>query len=175
MQTTTTSSNAADDAELVLREPTVADGGQMWRLARDSGGLDLNTSYAYLLFARDFAPTCRIATLAGEPAGFVLGYLRPSAPDTLFVWQVATSPHARGRSLASAMLRDLLTSTEARFVEATITTDNLASHRLFRSLTKGHEGAEVREEPLFGEDVFPDNQPAENLVRVGPFNFAGGH
>lgn len=155
--------------EVRITEPGVADGAHMWRLARDSGGLDLNTSYAYLLFARDFAATCRIAWLGEEAAGFVLGYLRPEAPDTLFIWQVATSPHARGRSLASRMLRDLLAATGARFIEATITADNVASHRLFRSLTKDWPGAEVREAPLFSAEDFPDNMPAENLVTVGPF------
>ena len=57
----------------------------MWRLARDGGTLDLNTSYAYLLLARDFAATSRLAVRDGEGVGFVLGYLRPAAPETLFV------------------------------------------------------------------------------------------
>lgn len=146
----------------------------MWRLARDSGGLDLNTSYAYLLFAHDFAATCRIADLDGHPAGFVLGYLRPTLPDRLFVWQVATSPQARGRSLAGHMLRDLLAATGARYVEATITADNAASHGLFGSLTRGWPGAEVHQQPLFATTDFPDGQHAEALVTVGPFDPAGG-
>lgn len=164
----------ATTAELSIVAPRIDDGRHLWRLARDSGGLDLNTSYAYLLFARDFSATSRIARLAGEPVGFVLGYLRPEAPDTLFVWQVATTPQARGRSVASRMLRDLLAATGATYVEATITAENVASHRLFRSLVTGHPGATVREEPLFATAHFPDSKPAENLVVVGPFDAAGG-
>ena len=43
----------------------------MWRVARDSGTLDLNTSYAYLLLARDFAQTSRIAVHDGAVVGFI--------------------------------------------------------------------------------------------------------
>src|SRR5690606_9693805 len=74
---------------VAVRPPTLHDGAHMWRLARDSGALDLNTSYAYLLFARDFARTCRVAVVENEVVGFVLGYRRPDEPETLFVWQIA--------------------------------------------------------------------------------------
>ena len=76
----------------------------MWRLARDSGALDLNTSYAYLLFARDFADTCKVAVVDGEVVGFVLGYRRPTEPETLFVWQIAVDARLRGHGLAARLL-----------------------------------------------------------------------
>ncbi len=40
------SDEPATTAPVTLRPPTLEDGGHMWRLARDSGALDLNTSYA---------------------------------------------------------------------------------------------------------------------------------
>src|SRR5690625_98964 len=61
------------ESRITLRSPALSDGGHMWRLARDSGALDLNTSYAYLLFARDFADTCRVAVVDGEVVGFEIG------------------------------------------------------------------------------------------------------
>src|SRR5699024_7038668 len=87
-----------------LRAPGIADGKHMWRLARDSQVLDLNTSYAYLLWARDFARTSVLATLDGAPAGFITGYMRPDAPDTLMIWQVAVDEASRGHGLAGRML-----------------------------------------------------------------------
>src|SRR5690625_7094638 len=49
-------------ADLLFRSPDLSDGGGMWRVARDSRTLDLNSSYTYLLFARDFAATDRKST-----------------------------------------------------------------------------------------------------------------
>ena len=139
----------------------------MWRLARDSGSLDLNTSYAYLLFARDFAETCRIVEVGGETAGFVLGFRRPSDPQTIFVWQVAVDPAFRGRQLGLRMLRDL--AANAEYIEATITADNTASQRLFASLARSHDTALDRR-GLFATEDFPDGQKAEGLVRIGPMH-----
>lgn len=82
----------------------------MWRIARDSQVLDLNASYAYVLWCRDFAGTSVVATVNGEVVGFVTGYRRPKQPATLMVWQVAvdeqlrtgTSRRSRGRTSSSS-------------------------------------------------------------------------
>ena len=142
----------------------------MWRLARDSGSLDLNTSYAYLLFARDFAETCRIVEVGGETAGFVLGFRRPSDPKTIFVWQVAVDPDFRGRQLGLRMLRDL--AADADYIEATITADNTASQRLFASLARSYDTA-LNRSGMFATEDFPDGQKAEGLVRIGPMHTTG--
>ena len=76
--------------DLRLDHPGVEDGAAIWRIARDSRTLDLNSSYSYLLWCRDFAGTSVVARDAGgEPVGFVTGYFRPERPHTLVVWQVA--------------------------------------------------------------------------------------
>lgn len=80
----------------------------MWRIARDSQALDLNSSYSYLLWCRDFAGTSVVARGEdGGPIGFVTGYVRPERPQTLVVWQVAVDDEHRGRGLAGAMLDGL--------------------------------------------------------------------
>lgn len=140
----------------------------MWRIARDSGALDLNTSYAYLLFARDFAATCRVAVVGGDVAGFVLGYRRPDDPDTLFVWQIAVDTGQRGRQLAGLLLAEV--SADARFVEASITADNTASQRLFARFAAAHD-APLHRSDLFAATDFPDaGHAAEGLVRIGPLS-----
>lgn len=153
------------EPRIALRSPALSDGGHMWRLARDSGALDLNTSYAYLLFARDFADTCRVAVVDGEVVGFVLGYRRPTEPETLFVWQIAVDPSQRGKQLAGRLLTSVAAG--ARFVEASITADNTASQRLFERFARD-QGAELTRGEFLAASDFPDGHDAEGLVRIGP-------
>src|SRR5699024_330219 len=94
-------------ADLRFRSPDLTDGGGMWRVARASRTLDLNSSYTYLLFARDFAATSRVAISAGEVVGFVIGYLRPEAEDRLFIWQIAVDQSQRGQGVAARLLEAL--------------------------------------------------------------------
>lgn len=140
----------------------------MWRLARDSQVLDLNSSYAYLLWARDFADTSVVAEVGDESAGFVSGFRRPDQPDTLMVWQVAVSENHRGQGLARRMLDHLAAEQDFSHLETTITPDNDASIALFTSFADAHD-AQVEREPVFTADAFPDGHDTELLFRIGPF------
>ncbi|MFJ4773246.1 diaminobutyrate acetyltransferase [Streptomyces uncialis] len=164
---------------LRIDRPTVADGGALWRIARDSRTLDLNSSYSYLLWCRDFAGTSVVARDAdGQPVGFITGYIRPTRPGTLVVWQVAVDSAHRGRGLAAALLDGLtgrVTADRAsapvalNSLETTITPGNTASERLFLSYAERH-GLAVDREVLFGAGVFPDGgHDPEILYRIGPF------
>ncbi|MER6919814.1 diaminobutyrate acetyltransferase [Streptomyces spiralis] len=156
-----------------VERPAVADGAALWRLAKDSGTLDVNSSYSYLLWCRDFAATSAVARGAdGEPVGFVTGYVRPDRPRTLLVWQVAVDAGHRGKGLAARLL-DALTARVAAergltAVETTITPGNTASERLFTSYAARHN-APVEREVLFGTEQFPDGpHDPEVLYRIGP-------
>ena len=73
---------------LKLDTPRVDDGAAFWRIARDSRVLDLNSSYSYLLWCRDFAATSVVARDGnGDPVGFITGYVRPQQEQTLLIWQ----------------------------------------------------------------------------------------
>lgn len=144
---------------LSLGRAEVADGAELWRIARGTGELDLNSPYTYLLWCRDFADTTVVARDAsGRPVGFVTGYLRPEAPRTLFVWQVAVEDSHRGSGVAGALLDALSARVAAEhglsLVEATVTPGNVASDRLFRSFARRH-GAAVTREVLFPSAAFP--------------------
>ncbi|MGC5614754.1 diaminobutyrate acetyltransferase [Georgenia sp. Z1491] len=153
----------------ILR-PARAHGAGMWRVARDSGALELNTSYAYLLWARDFAATTRVAVTGGDVAGFVSGYLRPDAPERLFVWQVAVDERLRGQGVAARLLDDLLAGNPGvTTLETTITEDNAASRRLFASFAERH-GAGLATEPGFEAGDFPDGHDAEVLHVITPLH-----
>ncbi|WP_405769670.1 diaminobutyrate acetyltransferase [Streptomyces sp. NBC_00080] len=166
----------AAQTDLRIDSPSVEDGAALWRLAKESGTLDLNSSYSYLLWCRDFAATSAVARAeGGEPVGFVTGYVRPEDPQTLLVWQVAVDAAHRGRGLAAALL-DGLTARVAverplTAVETTITPGNTASERLFTSFADRH-GATVTREVLFGAGLFPDGpHDPEVLYRIGPLAF----
>jgi L-2,4-diaminobutyric acid acetyltransferase len=155
--------------EARFRKPTLHDGKHLWRMARDSQVLDLNSSYSYLLWCRDFAETSILATVDEQPAGFITGYLRPNEPDTLMVWQVAVDESFRGRRLAGSMLDRLVRETGALRLETTITDDNEASIRLFTGFAERRD-AELEREPLFTRDQYPDKHDTEFLFRIGPLN-----
>ncbi|MCX4761057.1 diaminobutyrate acetyltransferase [Streptomyces sp. NBC_01275] len=165
----------AAQADLLIDRPSVADGAALWHIAKESGTLDLNSSYSYLLWCRDFAATSAVARAEdGTPAGFVTGYVRPDSPHTLLVWQVAVDPAHRGRGLAAALLDGLTAQVAAAYpltaVETTISPGNTASERLFASYAERH-GASVAREVLFDAGLFPDGpHDPEVLYRIGPLS-----
>lgn len=174
-----TSSSAASHARVShpigtrIVAPVLAHGAGMWRVAADSGELDLNSSYMYLLFARDFAATCRVALEGDRVVGFVLGYRRPDEPRCLFVWQIAVDESHRGQRLAGRLLDALVDSAgdapaTVRFVETTITDDNAASQRVFARFALDRK-ARHDTTSLLKTAHFPDDHQPERLHRIGPF------
>ncbi|WP_436838567.1 diaminobutyrate acetyltransferase [Nocardia nova] len=154
----------------VIRAPRVTDGATMWQIAVDSQVLDANTSYAYLLWCRDFHATSVVAEIDSQTAGFVTGYLRPQAPDTLFIWQVAVDHAFRGRGVGVAMLDHLVEQVAEQGVsvlETTVSPDNEASIAMFSSLAR-RRGAEIIRQVLFEPKDFPDGHESEDLYRIAP-------
>ncbi|RKT83856.1 diaminobutyrate-2-oxoglutarate transaminase/L-2,4-diaminobutyric acid acetyltransferase [Saccharopolyspora antimicrobica] len=156
---------------LEIDTPVVADGPELYRITRDSAVLDVNSSYAYLLWCRDFAQTSAVARIDGAVVGFVTGYIRPDAPDTLVVWQIAVDASQRGGGVASRLLGHLVDRVQPRgirYLETTITPDNAASIKLFTALARSRS-AELQRSELFTADLFPDAHLGEDLYRIGPF------
>ncbi|BAC74109.1 L-2,4-diaminobutyric acid acetyltransferase [Streptomyces avermitilis] len=160
---------------LRIDRPDVADGSALWRIAKDSKTLDLNSSYSYLLWCRDFAGTTAVARAAdGTPVGFITAYVRPERPHTLLVWQVAVDAAYRGRGLAARMLDGLTARVTDEYgvtgIETTISPGNTASERLFTSYAQRH-GADLEREVLFEAGLFPDApHDPEVLYRIGPLS-----
>jgi diaminobutyrate acetyltransferase len=141
----------------------------MWRLAEESG-LDLNSTYAYVMWAEYHAATSLVAEdETGSLAGFVMGFRVPDRPHAVFVWQIAVAARCRGIGLGSQLLDALVRSTGAATVEATVTPSNAASAALFRGLAHRH-GTTAEERPLFAGHLFPDGHEPEVRfrIRVGP-------
>ncbi|MFI5783620.1 diaminobutyrate acetyltransferase [Nocardia sp. NPDC051570] len=132
--------------------------------------LDANSSYAYLLWCRDFRATSVVVEIGGDIAGFTTGYLRPQAPDVLFIWQVAVDHAYRGRGLGVAMLDHLVNNLAAQGIstlETTVSPDNEASLAMFASLARRRE-AQLTRQVLFEPQDFPDGHESEDLYRIGP-------
>jgi L-2,4-diaminobutyric acid acetyltransferase len=128
------------DAEAItLRAPTPADGAAVWELVKGTGVLDLNSLYAYVLHFDHHAATSVVAERGGRIVGFITGYVVPTRPEVLFVWQVGVDAAARGQGLAGRMLRELLrrpSAARVRLLETTVTPSNTPSRRLFRGLAR---------------------------------------
>ncbi|NIL78213.1 Acetylornithine/succinyldiaminopimelate aminotransferase [Rhodococcus sp. B10] len=159
----------APDA-VTFRSPQVSDGVRLWEIARDSRVLDLNSSYAYVLWCRDFAATSVVSDVDGRAVGFVTGYIRQDSPTTFFVWQVAVDADQRGKGLAGRMLNELLDRLAPQGIthlETTISPDNEASIALFTALARTR-GTDITKSDLFAPNDFPDSHEAEELYTVGP-------
>ena len=147
----------------------------MRELAEATGSLDVNSTYAYLLWATDFADTSIVAVTDDELCGFVTGYHPPTRPEVLFVWQVAVAPHAQGRGLAGSMLDNLVERVRADrrghpvIVEATVTPGNQRSRALFGGFAARH-GVPLTEHPHFTADLLDADGDHEDepIFRIGP-------
>jgi L-2,4-diaminobutyric acid acetyltransferase len=141
------------------------------RLVSECTPLDPNSSYCNLLQCSHFQDTSIAAISNGVLLGSVTGYRIPDRQDTLFIWQVAVHPSARGQGLARTMLRKLterLAKTGVRYIETSITPDNTASWRLFTGFaTEQH--AEVTRSVMFEQTLhFQGAHETEYVFHIGP-------
>ena len=177
--------NQTDRENLAVHEPVPfefrnlapTDGMALHRLVRACPPLDPNSLYCNLLQCSHFQDTSIAAISNGDLVGSVTGYLIPGRPDTLFVWQVAVHPSARGQGLARTMLRNLLkrmATQGIRYIETSITPGNEASLRLFTGFATEQHADMVRSVMFEHELHFEGAHETEYLFRIGPFAAASG-
>ncbi|WP_274650623.1 diaminobutyrate acetyltransferase [Paenibacillus humicola] len=165
-------------AGITLGRPDASDGASVWQLVKESGTLDLNSAYCYIMLCDLFRDSCVVAKQDGVTVGFLSACRMPASPDTLFVWQVAVSGGQRGKGIGTAMLQELLDREELgdiRYVEATIGPENDRSRRLFMSLA-ARRGGQCSVSERYPANLFPQGQGAhepELAFRVGPLRRPG--
>ncbi|MCA1939708.1 MAG: diaminobutyrate--2-oxoglutarate transaminase [Caenispirillum bisanense] len=161
--------------DLVIRAARADDGAAMFELVKQTGSLDLNSAYCYLMMGQWFSDTCVVAERDGRVVGFVIGFVPPTQPDTIFVWQVGVAPSEKGRGVGKRLLDAFLECEgpegRPRYLEATVTPSNTASEMLFRSVAR-RQGARLKISEIFPGEWFPgdegsDHEP-ERLFRIGP-------
>lgn len=149
----------------------------MYRLVAE-GTLDTNSPYAYLLYSTHYCETTLVPVDAsGALLGFVMGHRPPTHPETYFVWQIGVDEAARGQGIAGKLLMEAAkrqSELGVRFVEATVTPDNVASRRSFEALARGLACPCQVTESFFPADSFPpgSSHAPEDLYRIGPFSEA---
>lgn len=159
-----------------LRKPTGADGPAVSELIKACPPLDPNSRYCNLLQCTDFADTCVLAEAEEKPLGWVSAYKPPREPSTLFVWQVAVHPDARGLSLGKQMILEILrrpVCDDVEQIKTTVTQDNEASRGMFHSLAKTLD-ASADERLYFDKSRhFGNRHPSEHLIIIGDFTTDG--
>jgi len=157
---------------LLFRTPTEEDGKEVWQLIKNTGVLDLNSSYSYLMWSKFFDETSVVVEENNEIIGFISGFIQPKSPETIFIWQVAVDESARGKGLASRMLQSILhrhTCRNIRRLEATVSPSNEASQALFRKLARDLK-TECNVTECFTENQFPGTGHEDELLfTIGPF------
>jgi L-2,4-diaminobutyric acid acetyltransferase len=156
-----------------VRRPRKADGSKVWELIQSIEKLDDNSMYCNLLQCSHFASTCALAEMNGEAVGWISGYVLPESPDTLFVWQVAVHPDARGRGVAKRLILNLLkrkACRQVRHIHSTITPDNKASWALFRAIADELDAPLVDDAHFERDAHFGGAHDTEHLVEIGPFD-----
>jgi len=163
--------NAIEAYRFTIRKANVHDGKRIWKLVSESGRLDVNSAYCYIMLTEYFRDTCLVAEKDGEAVGFVSAFLQPAKPETLFVWQIAVAEAHRGHGIADSLLSALVAEEccrRVRFVEATVSPDNRPSKRLFEKLAR-KLGAPLAAGEGFAASLFPgEAHEDERLIRIGP-------
>ena len=157
----------------LFRCPLPEDGAAVHRLIADCPPLDQNSRYCNLLQCSHFSDTSIIAEIGPEIVAFISGYILPNNENTLFVWQVAVADAARRQNIATQMLLKLLlrpVCRNVRYLETTITEENIASKTLFTKLAE-LLGVPLTTTPLFTRDIHFDGKHADEILfNIGPIN-----
>lgn len=114
-----------------------------------------------------------MAVHSDEIVGFISGFRLHEQPDVLFIWQVAVDEKARGGGLAMRMLLSILSRPHCervRYIETTITSDNVPSWSLFSGLARKLSTDIQSCDWLDKQAHFDGLHEPESLVRIGPFN-----
>jgi L-2,4-diaminobutyric acid acetyltransferase len=159
-------------AEICMRPPCADDAVAVHDLIGACPPLDANSLYANLLQCTHFADTCALATDDEGVLAWVSGYLPPQQPHTYFLWQVAAHPRARGRGIATRLVRDILARDVCggvRELATTITLENAESWRLFTRLASRLDAPMRRERWFERGRHFARRHDSEFLVTIGPF------
>lgn len=159
--------------EYHFRKPNKDDGAKVWQLIKDTGNLDLNSSYSYLLWCEVFSDTSIVVVRKDTQkiVGFISGFIHPDQIDTLFIWQVAVSASERGNGLATKMLLQLLDRDyceKVEYVEATVSPSNTPSKRLFLGLARKFDTNWKICDYFKAEDFPQTGHEDELLYKIGP-------
>ncbi|WP_179295061.1 diaminobutyrate acetyltransferase [Mesorhizobium sp. WSM3868] len=156
---------------VTFREPTDIHAADVWELIGKRPPLDRNSVYCELLLCTDFADTCVLAVRDGEVVGWLATYRRPSEHSTLFIWQIAVHPEARGMGVGKGLIISALNRRSCdgvTHINATVTLSNTASQLLFAGVARDMR-APIRQAIRFDRDIhFKGQHESEYTIAIGP-------
>lgn len=156
---------------LEIKHPQKEDGEKVWKLIKNTGGLDLNTSYCYFMLCDYFKKSCAIAvdSSTDKILGFISTYTKPEDDKTLFVWQVAVDPAGQGQGISKKLLHYVIQADEnIQHIETTVGPDNAASDGLFRSIARQYNASIDKEVYLDKTNFTEGEHETELLYKIGP-------
>lgn len=160
------------EQEIVITMPEINDVKNIFSLINTCKPLDVNSEYCYMLLATHFQQSCVLAKQDDSTIGFLSSYIKPDAPDVLFIWQVAVHPDFRGQQISQRMFAALMTRTpmqNVRWIETTIGPTNVSSQKLFQKLANIVD-APMEVSTFATKEMFLESHEDEDLYRIGPFN-----
>jgi len=158
-------------AKISIKEPSQSDGKYLWAIAKETGVLDLNSTYSYNLIATHFSETSAVTFIDDKPVGFLSAYLIPKSPHTLFIWQVGILPQYQGKGIAIKMIKDVLirkSCQKVTSIHTTITPSNHSSIKLFQKVSQWLN-ADLNSSSYYSTTDFMDTHEEEDLITIGPF------
>ena len=98
--------------------------------------------------------------------GVVTAYTLPEDVNTLFIWQIAVHPDARGQGLASKLLMHLINmSSNVKVIQTTISPSNTASLSSFKKLAQSLN-ATFHVEEFLKTNACGQGHEAEDLITI---------
>ncbi|WP_145007990.1 GNAT family protein [Kocuria marina] len=155
-------------SEMVVRNPCSGDVQNIIDLVYKTPGLDNNSPYFYNLWVRDWSLDSAVAISDGRLLGALLGYVRPTCPNTYFAWQSCIEPEAKEPDIAVNLFDFILRSKSASGVdrlEMSVDASNRRVSYLLGRLSRRY-GSSVSSELLFSELDLGGEHYAEELITI---------
>lgn len=160
------------EKNIELCKPIKKHASGIFNLVQESGVLDINSEYLYLLQTTHFASTSAVALDEKSVVGFVSGYLIPEQPNTLFVWQVGVDAKYRGQDIAGRLIQNILqreSLSHVQYIHTTVSPSNASSLRLFEKLATTLK-CNIKAQSYFELEDFLHAHEEEVLYTIGPFH-----
>jgi len=160
-------------SSIEIRNPTLSDTREIIELFQNSGKLDVNSSYYYALWIKEWSGTCAVAALDGCIIGALTGFVRPTDPSVYFAWQTCISPATQENNLALRLYEYVLQSLIPRGVthlEMTIDGQNRFVRLMLANLARRYEADVEDGGILFSTELLANSHYPEELRRISVVN-----
>lgn len=151
--------------ELTLRHPTPHDVRTIIDLVYRASNLDNNSPYFYGMWVKEWWRTSAVALDENGIVGVLLGFVRPTAPQTYFAWQTCIDPDARHDNIGIRLYEfvlDTLADDGINRLEMTVNGENRLVKLMLSRLAR-HFHSTVESAILFEGESLADGHYTEEL------------